>query len=181
MLSSLVLIIVGLLPLLFGRRLFWLFVGVAGFLIGANLSQSLFPELSEWIQLLLAFFVGLIGAGLAIALQKPMAMVAGFLALGGVGLTIGRQLGAPTWAIWLLFIVLGLIGVVLIYLLFDWALIIGSSANGAATITTGLAGIFTIAGWLNLLILIGLALFGIWFQSRDLVGTRTVVTTTTTT
>lgn len=170
MLSSIVLILVGLLPLLFGRRIFWLFVGVAGFFLGTTLSQYLLPDQAVGVRLLLALFVGIIFAGLAIAIQKPMAMIAGFLALGSLGQAIGSQLDGPPWLSWLLFLIFGIIGMILAYMLFDWALIIGSALNGAVVMTSGLTVLLDLTGWVGPLLILVLAAFGIWFQARDLRG-----------
>ena len=47
MLSSILQLGLSIIPLLFGRRLFWIFVGVAGFLVGAALAGQLFSGQAE--------------------------------------------------------------------------------------------------------------------------------------
>lgn len=170
MLSSVTLIILGLLTLLFGRKLFWLFVGVAGFLFGLSVAQAALPFQiqGELAQLLAALCVGLIFAGLALVIQKPMAMLAGFVALGVAGQSLGVQLGLPAWAQIALFIVFGIVGVVLVLLLFDWALIIVSSLNGAAAAGGGLAALLSLPAWATIVTVLALAILGVAFQARDM-------------
>lgn len=166
--SSIILILVGLLPLFFGRRLFWLFVGVAGFLFGFTLAQSALAEQTVLVQLLLGLLVGVACAVLARFFVKPMAAVGAFLALAGVGTGIGAMLAAPTWLSWLLWLVFGLIGVLLVALYYEWALILASAGNGAIAIVAGLGGLFDTAGWLRLALLVIIFLVGFLYQARDL-------------
>jgi hypothetical protein len=168
MLSSIALILVGVLTLLFGRRLFWLFVGVAGFLFGLSVAQAALPIQGELAQLLAGLCVGLIFAGLALIIQRPMAMLAGFVALGVAGQSLGAQVGLPMWGQIALFIVFGLIGLLLVAVLFDWALIIVSSLNGAAAAGGGLAALFTLPAWAALVTVLALAILGVAYQARDL-------------
>ncbi len=166
-------ILLGLLPLLFGRQLFWLFVGITGFLIGILLGEALFPDLAPLIRLLISLGIGVIGALLAVAIQVPMAMVAGFLALGGVGLLIANSLAGPPWLRWLLFFGLGLLGAVLVAFYFDWALIIVSSIQGAGAITGGVLALLPGRPlWLGLIVWLTLLAVGIMFQSGNLAQPR---------
>ncbi|GAB4438585.1 MAG: hypothetical protein OHK0015_32420 [Chloroflexi bacterium OHK40] len=168
MLNGLALILVGLLPLFLGRRLFWLFVGVAGFLFGLTLAQAGMGEAPGWMQLLVGVLVGLVCGGLAVIFTRPMAMLGGFFALSSLGVAIGVWLDAPGWMFWLLFIVFGLIGVLLVALLFDWAIIIASAANGAAAVVTGLAVFVPMPGWLRLLLMAIVFAIGALYQARDM-------------
>ncbi|MFN2155172.1 MAG: hypothetical protein ACK2UX_08035, partial [Anaerolineae bacterium] len=52
---------VGAALLLLGRRLYWLFVAGAGFVIGATLSAELLQAESAWMRLLAAIAAGLVG------------------------------------------------------------------------------------------------------------------------
>ena len=56
---------IGVLLLVFGRKLFWLFVGV-GFLWGFQIASQLLPANSQIAILAAALVLGLIGAVLAI-------------------------------------------------------------------------------------------------------------------
>jgi hypothetical protein len=125
-------ILVGIALLVLGRRLFWLFVGAAGFIFGMHVAQQFLHGRPEWMTLLLAIAAGLIGALFAIFLQKIAICVAGFF-LGGYVLTkMAAEFG---WSAgqyhWIVFLVGGIAGLLLISGLFDWALIILSSISGA--------------------------------------------------
>ena len=74
-------LIVGLAVLLFGRRLFWLFVGAAGFAVGLHVARAVFTERPEWLVVAAALVLGFLGAVLAIAFQ--------WLAVGLGGFAVG--------------------------------------------------------------------------------------------
>ncbi len=60
-LSPLVNFIIGLAVLLLGRHLFWLFVAVAGFVLGVMVAPQLLPGQPGWLILLYLFDPALIG------------------------------------------------------------------------------------------------------------------------
>ena len=126
-------ILAGLLLLFLGRRLFWLFVGVIGFVAGMTFGTQFFAGQPEWVVLVVAILSGLIGIFLAFFLQRIAVAVAGFLAgaLLATNFLSGISLSVPP-----LFpmIIGGIIGAILLSLVFDWALIFLSSATGAALI-----------------------------------------------
>ncbi|HEY3473327.1 MAG TPA: hypothetical protein VGK56_01885, partial [Anaerolineales bacterium] len=118
-----------------GRKLFWLFVGAAGFVTGIQLADR-FWQGSDLLAIIVGLVIGVIFALLAIFLQGLVIGAAGFL-IGGYVLTvlatmIGLELAGAT--AWIVYIVGGVIGVILISLLFDWALITLSSLAGASLI-----------------------------------------------
>jgi hypothetical protein len=51
---------------LFGKRLFWIMVGLAGFIFGLKTAQSLFEQQSIWLSLVIAF----ICAGAVVAIIR---------------------------------------------------------------------------------------------------------------
>lgn len=162
-------IILGLFPLLFGRRLFWLFVGITGFLLGILLGEAWFPNLQPLLRMLVSVGIGVLGAVLAIIIQKPMAMVVGFLALGLVALLVTEPFAAPEWLRWVLFLVAGATGAFLVALYFDWALIIVSALQGAGAISAASMQLVpALPNWVGLLLTALLAIGGIAFQARDL-------------
>ena len=63
-------LLVGALLLLLGRRLFWLFIAAAGFITGIELTRLLFPHQPELLGVAIAVLLGLLGAVLAIFVQK---------------------------------------------------------------------------------------------------------------
>ncbi len=125
-------LLVGLSMLVLGRRLFWLFVGAAGFIFGMHIAGQFLHGRPEWMLLLFAIAAGLIGALFAVFLQKLAISVAGFF-LGGYIFT--RMLAEFGWMTgqyhWVLFLVGGIAGLLLMSMLFNWALISLSSITGA--------------------------------------------------
>ncbi len=133
--TQIVSVLMGIAVLLLGRKLFWLFVGAVGFVIGLGLAFRLLAEQPEWLILVAALIIGFAGAVLAIFAQKVAVVIAGFV-VGGVGLVwLLQWLSlAPDRLEWLIFIIGGLIGAIVIASLFEAALIVLSSLTGAALI-----------------------------------------------
>jgi Domain of unknown function (DUF4203) len=155
-------VLVGCALLVFGRRLFWLFVAALGFAIGLELAPYLSHDPPLWLSLLLSLGLGLIGALLAMMLQKIAIGIAGFLVGGRVAVAIA----AAVWVNYahyaiVTFIVGGIVGAILLLALFDWALIIFSAIEGARLITQSVHLPSTGATVLA----VALALFGIFVQA----------------
>ena len=135
-------LLVGLLLLLLGRRLFWLFVAVAGFVIGVEAAPYILPHQGELFTLVVALVLGLLGALLAIFVQKLAIGVGGFVGGGYLAAVLcGPLLGGTGMAYpgaWLCFLVGGILGAILMMAFFNWALIILSSLQGAHLIVRGL-------------------------------------------
>ena len=154
--------ILGILLLFFGRRLFWLFVGVAGFIAGLTLAPQLISGQSELTILLIAIIAGIIGAFLAIMLEGLAILIAGFLA-GGYIMTklvvsIGYSVSAQPSVI---YIIGGIIGLLLVAVFFDWAIIILSTLLGAEI----LIPVLHISGSVYWLVFLGLVVVGIAVQA----------------
>lgn len=161
--STIVNLVLGSVLLVAGRRLFWLFVGATGFLLGYTLANNYFTGESESTVLLLALAVGIIGAVLALFFKKLLVGIAGFIAGGYLAISmvgvIGWDPGLPTW---MLFTLGGIIGVVLVSLLFSWGLIILSSLVGAFLITEAVP----LGGAYSAFLYIVLLLIGVMIQTR---------------
>lgn len=130
-------VLVGLLLALFGRKLFWLFVAIAGFMAGMSLAKEWFVDIDPSTLILVGVIVGVICAVLAVALRKLGIAIAGFLAGGQLLLAVAvhtqhQSLQLP------LFLVGGIIGAVLMLVIFDWALIVLSAFLGAALVAQSL-------------------------------------------
>lgn len=137
-------ILLGIGLLVAGRRLFWLFVAAAGFVLGAQLILR-GTNGPEWIAVAVGVLVGLLFAGMAVFLKSIAVVIAGFLAGGSIALGVAGILGYdPGGLTWLVYIIGGIVGSVLMSLIFDWALILLSSLAGAALLVQGLAS----QGWL---------------------------------
>lgn len=130
-------VFVGLAVLFFGRRLFWLFVGCVGFIAGFEIANDALVGQPEWLILLIALGVGLLGAILSVFLQRIFLVVAGFFA-GGYCLSTLVPAALHSngkIVLWLAFAVGGLLGAVLTTALLAPALIILSSLAGATAIS----------------------------------------------
>jgi len=149
--------------LVLGRRLFWLFVGLIGFISGMRMGTHFFPGQSEWMIFAIALMAGVLGALLALFFQWLAIGLAGFLA--GAYIVV-RLLHVSGWGTpgtdWVVFLIGGILGALLIIVLFDWALIILSSLAGAGLITETVH----IDRGVTTLLFIALFIVGIIVQSR---------------
>jgi len=117
-----------------GRKLFWLFIGVLGFITGVQLTTN-FINGPEWLTIIIGLIVGLIFAMLAIFLQTIAIWVAGFLSGGYVLSALAGMLGMEGGRLaWVVYIIGGIIGIALVSFLFDWAVITLSSFAGASLV-----------------------------------------------
>lgn len=127
---------IGIGMIFFGRKLFWGFIGAAGFIIGMSASQSIIHDQSIWFHLIAGVALGIVLV-LLVKFLKNFAFGVGGFVLGaylanGVLTLTGLNLGTISWVVVL---VGGILGAVLMLTLFDWALIILSSTVGAMLIT----------------------------------------------
>lgn len=129
-------LLVGLALLLFGRKLFWLFVGVVGFLAGMRFGAALMTGQSEIVLLAIAIGIGLVAAVLAIVLQRVAVALAGGLAGGMLAMQIAVMLGVNADSLgWIFFVVGAVLAAILVSAVFDWALIILSALIGASILS----------------------------------------------
>ena len=134
-----ILIITGVVALLLGRQLFWLFIAVIGFTTGLTLAQSALIHQPQWIIWAVGLAVGIVGLLLALFIQKLAIVLGGFATGAYVAMRLaflwGNELH-PAAAL-----LAGVAGAVLLYVFFDWALIALSSAAGAGLILEGIPGL----------------------------------------
>jgi len=132
---SIPMLLVGFAVLTLGRKLYWLFVGAVGFVLGTAVATRLLGGQPDWVILIIALAVGLLGALLTLFIQRLAVGWAGFLGGGYIATDLlnvrGWTAGQFTW---LPFLIGGIVGLVLVLALFDWALIILSSFTGACLI-----------------------------------------------
>jgi hypothetical protein len=159
--------VIGAVILLFGRKLFWLCVAAVGFAAGVELAPHLVHEPSPLLALTVALVLGLIGALLALFLQKIAIAVLGFLAGGKLAGAIAAAFFIH-YAQYSTFIFLagGVIGAILLLVLFDWALIVVSSLIGAHLIV--FQGAVTLPPSGSTIVFIGLTIIGILVQAASL-------------
>src|SRR5438046_9214705 len=131
--------LIGAVVLFVGRKLFWLCVAAVGFAGGVEIAPHLVHEPSPLLALAIALILGLIGALLALFLQKVAIAVLGFLAGGKLGGAIAAAFFVH-YAQYstIIFLVGGLLGAILLLVLFDWALIAVSSLIGAHLIQSAI-------------------------------------------
>ena len=169
--TTVVLVVAGLASLFLGRRLFWLFVAIVGFGVGMVLAPQFLGMQSELILLIAAFAGGFIGAMLALALQEVAVAIAGF-AVGSyfafwilevLGIYMSGAVRDSKW--WLIFIIGGAIGAVLVLALFDYALIFLSSSAGALLIVESLKQPLSLSLSVVLFLFLVLLLVGVVVQT----------------
>ncbi len=162
---SIIDLVLGIVLLVAGRRLFWLLVGAIGFVIGVMLATRFFHG-SELTLVLAGLVLGIIFALLAIFLESIAIGIAGFLGGGYVLLSIAGMLGLDRGGIstWIIFVVGGILGVILVALLFSWALITISSLSGASMVI----GAFGMTAATGGLVFIGLVIAGVLIQGTAL-------------
>ncbi|KPJ99987.1 MAG: hypothetical protein AMK71_08870 [Nitrospira bacterium SG8_35_4] len=131
-------IISGLILLAMGRKLFWLFIALMGFLVGMELAGIILFKQPFWVILLVAIITGLLGAVTAVFAQRVAFALAGFFA-GGYLVLIGAHSFGAYGAPELIFIVGGITGALLSTVFIDWAIIMLSSFAGAGIIVKVLA------------------------------------------
>ena len=130
-------ILVGALLLLFGRRLFWLFVGCIGFIVAFEMAGGMLQGQSQLLIFLIAVGVGMLGAIAAIFLKRLLVGIAGFFAGGYFLSTLAvAALHSHQQALqWIAYAIGGIIGAILTMILLDPALIFLSSLAGATAIS----------------------------------------------
>jgi len=130
-------IVLGLIMLIFGRKLFWLFVSIVGFLVGMEFIDLLLVDQSIWVKLLGGLGAGLLGALLAIFVQRVAFVLAGFFAGAYFALLLAHPLGIAGSSL-ILAVAGGVVGAIVAALLMDWAIIALSCLAGAAAIVSRL-------------------------------------------
>jgi hypothetical protein len=157
-------LIIGSILLVAGRKLFWLLVGGIGFIVGVQLATRFFNG-NEVTVIVAGIVLGIIFALLAIFLESIAIGVAGFLGGGYILLNIAGMLGWDQGVLpWIIFAIGGIIGVILVSLLFNWALITISSLAGASLIVSAFGLTAATAG----LVYIGLVIAGVLIQGAIL-------------
>lgn len=162
-------IVGGFLLLFFGRKMFWLFVGITGFLAGTTFGAYLLQGQPAMIHWAFAIGLGIIGILLALFAQKLAVVLAGFYSGGYFLITIldaaNFNLHQPMWVP---FVVGGIIGAILLSVMFDWALILISSLVGA----TALVRTMNLTLQVEALCFFALVIIGIMSQAKMMATDR---------
>ena len=156
--------------LIAGRRLYWLFLGGIGFVFGYDMAKQIIHSQPQTVIFVIALCAGVVGAMLAVIFQKFAVLLGGFLSGGYLFVELMKELGAGSgYSYWLLFILGGVIGALIMKVLFHWALIVFSSFIGSVLILrafhfgTQLPGLLFI-----LLFLVGITVQGGLFGRKSL-------------
>lgn len=159
-------LLLGVVILFFGRRIFWLCVAAVGFAAGVELAPHLLNEPTPLLQLTFALILGFVGALLATFLQKIAIALAGFVAGGKLAVALAGAFAISTGggAYWIVFLIGGVIGCVLLLSLFNWALIFLSAIVGAHLILSP----FPLASSGRAILFVVLVLLGVLAQAGGL-------------
>ena len=155
-------VLIGIVILFFGRKLFWLCVAAVGFAAGVQIAPLLVNEASSLLALVIALVFGLLGVLLAFFIQKIAIAILGFLAGGKLATAIAAAFFVQ-YAQYstIIFVIGGIVGAILLLAVFGWALIVVSSFIGAYLIQSAI--VLPPTG--STLVFIGLAILGIFVQA----------------
>jgi hypothetical protein len=160
---SLLELLAGATLLVFGRRLFWLFVGVTGFVLGAGATALLADSPEPWMVPLISVTAGIIGVVLAVFAQRIAVVVGGFIGGAYLFTQVAALGGSDSGQTpWLPLIIGGVLGAVLLARMFDWALIVLSSLVGSLLI----AGVFASSNTEFMVVTVALSVIGMAIQAR---------------
>jgi len=162
-LTEIILVVLGLVLLFLGRKFVWLFVGAVGFVVGVYLSGLFFPAESEMFQLTVALIVGIIFGVLSIFLKKFIIGATGFVIGGYLAYVVLGLIGMEiNYLFWLIVFAGGVIGIFLVAVIFDWAIVLLYSIVGAGVLVT----VLKLKDWVAFSIFLVLLVAGILFQRR---------------
>jgi len=153
--------------LLFGRLLYWLFVGVVAYFFGLELATN-FLAGEQGMIMLIAIISGIIGVALAIVARYMAVGLAGFIVGGFLFLQIiaVSDFNAGNYT-WLVFVAGGVLGVMMVGFLSDWAVILLSSFMGAFLILNELEVDESLLLWIYLgMVAVGIIVQGIFLWAR---------------
>ncbi len=171
--EAVVQIVVGLIEVLFGRRLFWVFVAAGGFLFGWFVVPAIYADMPTWARVVIGVGLGLVLAGLAKLFTRAIVALGGFLIVGPAAVIAVDRLG---WSVvqgsrgyWIIFAIGGVIGAALLGMFFNWALIVLSALFGAGATVAGIEYFTdTLPKWAEIVGGVVLLVIGLMVQSRSL-------------
>ena len=163
------LLVIGLILVFLGRRVYLISIGILGFLGGLYLFTSFLGTAHDWRSLLFALLFGTVGSLLAFALHKAAWIFGGFCGGGVLLLYFSDATGiSPVGSPVLLFLLGGVAGAMAFLLLRDWALIVVTTLTGAVLITYQ----SRLGGPAGQALFVGLLLLGMFIQGNSLRGDR---------
>lgn len=158
-------VILALAMLFWGRKLFWVFVGSIGFITATELAVANLTTQPEWMLVLIGLAAGIFGALLAVFFQTGAIGFAGILGGGYLGLSLMRYLSIMNQTAQAIAYTVGaVIGLILLIILFDYALIAISSLSGSLILFEALG----LSGWLFWVLATIITVMGFSIQYRQL-------------
>lgn len=153
--------LLGALLLVAGRRMFYFFVGVMGFLVGVQWTVRFIHD-PEWLVIALGVLFGVILALVALSLRALVTSLVGFLAGGSLmtGLLAFAGIQHPV-LFWVFYLAGGILGLILLNVIFEWALITLTALIGASLLTPYLP----IKGIASALLFLALFVIGFLIQA----------------
>ena len=147
-----------------------------GFLIGYFLAPAVIHSMTGLVRVLAGIGIGIVFGLLAIFFTRFMVAVAGFFIFGPAVVVLIRDVGANapdgSTLYWVAYAVGGVIGFVLLWAFFDWALIVLTSLAGAGGIVQGIRALTTLSPLWQIILFAVLAVIGILVQARSYTGRR---------
>jgi hypothetical protein len=154
-------LVLGVVLLTTGKKLYWLFVAVIGFVLGLGVATQMKLD-PPWLIFVVALGAGIIGAIMAIFLQRLAISLVGFIVGGYGALQVTGLLGIEAEpSKWMAFIIGGIVGLLLVSSVFNWALYIMSSWAGATLVT----GAINLQGTVGLVVFFALFVLGMIIQA----------------
>ncbi|MDX1570877.1 MAG: hypothetical protein R3200_10345 [Xanthomonadales bacterium] len=162
-------LVLGAVVLFLGRRLFWLFVGIAGFLFGMEFGPQVIQPASQAVLIGVAVAAGVLGALLAIFAQKVAFALGGFFAASYFATEM-----LPASATQPEFIALGagVVGAVLALAMMDWGLIVLSALVGTRAVSAELTALFGWSTLFQIMSVVILFFMGVLVQGAMLSSTK---------
>ena len=155
-------LVLGVVLLTTGKKLYWLFVAVVGFVLGLAIATQFVKLNPPWLVYVVALGAGVIGAILATFLQHLAIALVGFI-VGGYGAyylfsLLGKNAEPYNWIV---FVIGGIIGLFLVASVFNWALYILSAWAGSTLVTQSIG----LQAQLGLILFFVLFVLGIIIQA----------------
>jgi hypothetical protein len=168
-------IVLGMFETVLGRRLFWLFAAIGGFLIGWFFLDAV-SDLGWWGRLTIGIVLAI---ALAVVAHKQLKLgiaIAGFFIFGAaavvwfkyLGVVVETEGGRGNGAWWAIFVVAGAVAAALLTYSFDKALIALSSLTGGGATATGINNFVNIPKWSEAVIAVVLVTGGVFFQVKSM-------------
>lgn len=155
----------GIVALLFGRRFFWLFLAIVGFIAGFALGTTFFPQAGALVHVLVGLGIGILGALLSQAAPVVIAAIVGFFAGGAALVALVNTIVQPGQLVSaIIFVLAGAIGAYLVTRALDTAIVVLSSLSGASALSTLGGELIAMNGTVQFIAFLILFVIGVLFQ-----------------